>query len=214
MQEHITLIMELAGTVAFAVSGALVGIHQKMDLFGVIVLGVVTSVGGGVIRDLVLGEIPPSMFQNKIYALTAVITSIAVFLILYIHQTAFEGSIRRMGDRLMLAMDSIGLGIFTAVGVNAGFTHGFGDNTFLLVFVGTITGVGGGLLRDMMAGVPPYIFVRHIYACASIAGAFVCVWLYRPCGQVTAMMTACLTVTVIRGLAAHFRWDLPRVPIE
>ena len=69
------------------------------------------------------------------------------------------------------------------VGVNTGIRHGYMDNTFLLVFVGTITGVGGGLLRDMMAGVPPYIFVKHIYACASIVGAVVCVYMYRSSGR-------------------------------
>ena len=68
-------------------------------------------------------------------------------------------------------MDSVGLGIFTVVGVNTGIRQGYMDNVFLLVFLGTITGVGGGLLRDMMASVPPYIFVKHIYACASIIGA-------------------------------------------
>ena len=71
----------------------------------------------------------------------------------------------------MLVMDSIGLGIFTVVGVNTGINNGYMDHTFLLVFLGTITGVGGGLLRDMMAGVPPYIFVRHVYACARSHGS-------------------------------------------
>ncbi len=78
----------------------------------------------------------------------------------------------------MLVMDSIGLGIFTVVGVNTGISHGYMEYTFLLVFLGTVTGVGGGLLRDVMAGVPPYILVRHIYACASIVGAIVCVILF------------------------------------
>ena len=74
------------------------------------------------------------------------------------------------------------------VGVNTGIRQGFADNTFLLVFVGTITGVGGGLLRDMMAGVPPYIFVKHIYACASIVGAIVCVYTYRWFGVVFSLI--------------------------
>ena len=85
------------------------------------------------------------------------------------------------------------------------------DQTFLLVFLGTITGVGGGLLRDMMAGVPPYIFVRHIYACASIVGAVACVYIYRGFGAVAAMVGASAAVILIRYLAAHYHWNLPRL---
>ena len=108
-------------------------------------------------------------------------------------------------------MDSIGLGIFTVMGVNTGIRQGYGSNVFLLVFVGTITGVGGGLLRDMMAGVPPYIFVRHIYACASIVGAIVCVWMQQ-FGAVWAMVMGSCVVVLIRYLAAHYRWNLPKLP--
>ena len=82
---------------------------------------------------------------------------------------------------------------------------------FLLVFLGTITGVGGGLLRDIMAGVPPYILVKHIYACASIVGAIVCVVLYRNFGAVVSMIGASAVVILIRYLAAHYRWNLPKL---
>lgn len=108
-------------------------------------------------------------------------------------------------------MDSIGLGIFTVVGVNKGIQMGYMDSTFLLVFLGTITGVGGGLLRDMMAGVPPYIFVRHVYACASIVGAIVCVFIHRMFGAVEAMIVASASVVLLRYLAAHYHWNLPRM---
>ena len=111
----------------------------------------------------------------------------------------------------MLAMDSVGLGIFTVVGVNTGIHQGYMDNAFLLVFLGTITGVGGGLLRDMMASVPPYIFVKHIYACASIIGAIVCVYMNRFVGNVEAMIVSSIVVVLIRYLAAHYHWNLPRL---
>ena len=80
--------------------------------------------------------------------------------------------------------------------------------------LGTLTGVGGGLLRDMMAGQPPYIFVKHIYACASVVGAVSCVWIYRIFGQLPAMVISSLLVVVIRFLAAHYRWNLPRIRME
>ena len=208
-QETITFILEIIGTIAFAVSGALVGLEQKMDIFGVTVLGVITAVGGGMIRDVTLGIIPPGVFQKPFYAAVAVITSVLVFFLLYFKRELLRGNVTY--DRVMLAMDSVGLGIFTVVGVNTGIRQGFADNTFLLVFVGTITGVGGGLLRDMMAEVPPYIFVKHIYACASIAGAWICVIIYRSYGELPAMVVSSLIVMLIRFLAAHYRWNLPRI---
>lgn len=210
-QSIITFFMEMTGTVAFAASGAMVGVERNMDIFGVSVLGVVTAVGGGMIRDIVLGIIPPNVFTNPVYALVATITSCVVFLVFYWKRQLLEGHMRLTYDRVMLVMDSIGLGIFTVVGVNTGIRSGYMDNVFLLVFLGTITGVGGGLMRDMMAGVPPYIFVKHIYACASIVGAVVCVYMNRFVGNVEAMMVACFVIILIRYLAAHYRWNLPRL---
>ena len=154
IQETVTFIMEMIGTVAFAASGAMVGAGRGMDIFGVCVLGVVTSVGGGMIRDIVLGIIPPNMFQHPSYTIVATITSCLVFFVLSVKRRLLEGHFKENYDRIMLVMDSIGLGIFTVVGVNTGINNGYMDHTFLLVFLGTITGVGGGLLRDMMAGVP------------------------------------------------------------
>jgi len=213
-QGIITFIMEMIGTVAFAASGAMVGAKRKMDLFGICVLGVITAVGGGIIRDVILGLTPPGVFQNSIYALVATISSCVVFLVLYLKKELLQGTFRMAYDRVMLIMDSIGLAIFTVVGVNIGIRQGYIDNTFLLVFLGTITGVGGGLLRDMMAGVPPYIFVRHIYACASIIGAMVCVWMHRFFGAVEAMVVSSAVVLLIRYLAAHYRLDLPKLELE
>ena len=210
-QSIITFFMEMAGTVAFAASGAMVGVERNMDIFGVSVLGVVTAVGGGMIRDIVLGIIPPNVFTNPVYALVATITSCVVFLVFYWKRQLLEGHMRLTYDRVMLVMDSIGLGIFTVVGVNTGIRSGYMDNVFLLVFLGTITGVGGGLMRDMMAGVPPYIFVKHIYACASIVGAVVCVYMNRFVGNVEGMMVACFVIILIRYLTAHYRWNLPRL---
>ena len=213
-QQLITFIMEMIGTVAFAASGAMVAVDRAMDIFGVIVLGVTTSVGGGAIRDVILWIVPPAMFQHPVYTLVATITSCVVFLILYLKKELLQGHNRETYDKVMLIMDSVGLGIFTVVGVNTGIAHGYMDYMFLLVFLGTITGVGGGLLRDIMAGVPPYILVKHIYACASIVGAVVCVLLYRHYGAVISMVGASAVVCLIRYLAAHYRWNLPKLKRE
>lgn len=210
-QKWILLAMELIGTIAFAVSGAMLGAEKKMDIFGVCVLGVVTSVGGGVIRDLVLGVVPPNVFQKPIYALTATVTSCLVFFLLYLKKEWLEGHFRKIYEKLLLIMDCIGLGVFTVMGVYAGIQQGYIENMFLLVFLGTVTGIGGGIIRDMMAGVPPYVFVRHIYACASIAGAVICVLSYRVFGAVPSMMASFWVIVGIRYLAVKYQWNLPRL---
>ena len=111
----------------------------------------------------------------------------------------------------MLLCDTIGLGIFTVVGSYAAVAAGYQDNHFLVVFVGVITGVGGGVIRDMMAGTMPYIFVKHVYAVASIAGGIVFIVLYPYTGRIVGMMTGAGVVCSIRFLAAYYRWNLPRI---
>ena len=210
MSEQVIFFIEMIGTVAFAISGAMVGLKREMDIFGVTILGLVTSVGGGMIRDLVLGNTPPMMFRNPIYALAAVIVSMIVFL------PFVRGLFRRFQqvyDRLLLIMDSLGLGIFTVVGVRTAYDCGHGG-FFLLLFVGVITGVGGGLLRDIMAGQTPYIFVKHIYACASLMGAVTCILLWSILPELWAMVIGAFVVILLRLLAAHFRWNLPKSTLE
>ena len=213
IQTMIIFCMELAGTIAFAASGAMVGIHCRMDIFGVCVLGVMTAVGGGMTRDVILGNVPGALVK-PVYVLAAVITALFVFIVLYFRKNVLKGRFGIVYDRIMLVMDSLGLGIFTVMGVMTGMNEGYGENAFLLTVLGTLTGVGGGLLRDMMAGQPPYIFVKHIYACASVVGAVSCVWIYRIFGQLPAMVISSLLVVVIRFLAAHYRWNLPRIRME
>ena len=210
MTEQLLFIVEIIGTVAFAVSGAMVGLKKGMDVFGVSILGIVTAVGGGVIRDLILGNTPPMTFRNPVYALVAVAVSLIVFLPV----------IRRLFDRfqsfydhLLLGMDSVGLGIFTVMGVRTAYDAGH-DGIFLSLFVGVITGVGGGILRDVLAGQTPYIFVKHIYACASLAGALICVLFWNLTGGAWAMVLGFVSVVLLRTLAAHFRWNLPRAKGE
>ena len=203
--------MEMIGTVAFAASGAMVGIRKKMDIFGVCVLGFVTAVGGGMVRDVILGITPPNVFRNTDYALVAVLTSLIVFFAVYVKKDVLSGSFKIVYDKMMLIMDTIGLAIFTVVGVNIGIQQGYLEKIFLLTFVGTITGVGGGLMRDVMAGEKPYIFVKHIYASASVIGAIVCVYMYREFGAVASMVISSTVILVIRYLAAHFHWNLPHI---
>ena len=201
------LILELIGTVAFAISGAMTGLAKKMDIFGVVILGLTTAVGGGVIRDLVLGLTPPAMFTNPIYAAVAAIVSAIVFLPAVRRWITDSGHVREI---LMRVMDSLGLGVFTVVGIQRAYTATEHRGMFLLVFVGVVTGVGGGLLRDVMAGNTPYIFVKHVYASASIIGAILCAALWGVLGATAAMILGASVILTIRLLAAHYHWSLPR----
>mgnify|MGYP000003023178 FL=1 len=197
------LILELIGAAAFAVSGAMTGIRKNMDIFGACVLGLTVAVGGGITRDIILGAFPPAMFHDPIYAITAILTCFIVFIPRI--RTFLEGN-----SLLMLLADSIGLGIFTVSGAARAFAVTTEANVFLAVFVGVITGVGGGLLRDMMAGDPPYIFVKHIYATAAIAGALLFCFLRTIAPQHIAMLSGAILIVVIRLLASHYRWSLPK----
>ncbi len=209
--EHMLFVLDMIGTAAFALSGAMTAIKKKMDILGVMILGMVTAVGGGMMRDIILGKVPPQAFREPFYAVTALLTSMVIFAFIYFRVKGYQGiSGQRFGMVLMLA-DTLGLGVFTVVGVKAAFDSHMEMNYFLPVFLGTITGVGGGLLRDMMAGDRPYIFVKHVYACASILGAFVCVFLWKRAGEEAAMISGAVCVIIMRFLAIRFKWNLPRI---
>lgn len=211
MDEFI-FILELIGTVAFASSGAMIAIEKKMDIFGVNVLGATTAVGGGIMRDIILGLTPPGAFSHPVYVLVAALTSAILFVIAYAKPTAFESRVKTdYYDKLMFWCDTAGLGIFTVVGIQAAVRAVGGENVFFFVFIGTLTGVGGGVLRDIMAGETPYILVKHIYACAAIAGGIVCVVGRTAFGEAYGTILGLAATVLLRFLAAHFRWNLMRV---
>ena len=205
--ELLILVVELAGTMAFAASGAMTGMQKNMDIFGICILALTTAVGGGVTRDLILGNTPPATFRNPIYATVAIVTALVLFLPWVRH---FLMRDPLLYERSMLILDTFGLGIFTVMGMRIAYETTPSPTLFLLVFVGVVTGVGGGVIRDMMAGDTPYIFVRHIYACASLAGALVCAALWGRLGELPAMLIGMAVVIFIRLLSAHYHWNLPK----
>ena len=206
--ELFVTILELVGTVAFAASGALTAMKKQMDLLGIVVLGVVTAVGGGILRDIILGATPPYAFRDPLCACVAIATSLLLF-IPYLRRPLMKN--QKIFDFAMLLMDSVGLGVFTVMGIWIAKELSPDYRIFLLTFVGLITGVGGGVLRDIMAGQTPYIFVKHIYASASLAGALVCALLWKILPDYVSMLAGLLLVLTIRLLSAHFHWNLPRV---
>lgn len=204
-------ILEMIGTIAFASSGSMVAIRKNMDLFGVNVLGVTTAVGGGCIRDIILGITPPKMFQDYSYAGAAVVTSCLLFLLFYLNKELLSSKFVEIFEQVMNILDAIGLGIFTVMGMQTAIDVSFGNNSFLLLFVGMITGVGGGMLRDIMAGMTPFVFVKHVYACAALGGALLYLPLHHQLSEMPSIISSASVIVLIRLLAAHYRWNLPRI---
>ena len=205
MTDTVTLILEIIGTIAFAISGALVGIEKRMDILGVAILGATTAVGGGIMRDLLLGSTPPQALQHPLYLIIAVCSAIVIFF------SRIRSALRRnrvLFDAVLLVMDSIGLGVFTSVGIGA--AKQLGSGLVISAFVGVVTGVGGGVMRDIMSGDIPFVFRKYFYCSASIIGAVVTAALWDTIGAVPAMLLGAAVIVLLRFLAARFRWRLPR----
>lgn len=209
--ELVFTVFEIIGTVAFAMSGVFEAVKHRMDLFGVVILGIVTAVGGGVIRDIVIGTVPPVAFVKPIFSLLALLVSLLMFIIMY-----FLFSHRRTDSNkafekwLLFATDTIGLGAFTVSGIATALAKNM-NGFALLLFVGFITGTGGGILRDVFCGTIPSIFRKHIYALASIFGAILMIVLIRYIPIEIAMIIGFAGVVIVRILASILKWDLPIV---
>lgn len=212
MFDNITIffIIEIIGTIAFACSGAMVAIKKQLDLLGIIVLGVTTAVGGGMLRDIIIGVHPPALFVNPVYVLMAFLSVMVLFLIVRFRRMSMSVLESVTYERVMNLLDAIGLGAFTVVGIDTAIEQGFVDYHFLMIFLGVITGVGGGILRDIMAGQTPAVLKKHIYACASIAGAVCYVMLLKVMSADAAIVISAVLVVVIRVLARHYKWNLPK----
>ena len=212
--DKIIFLIEIIGTIAFASAGALVAIRKEMDIFGVNILAVTTACGGGLIRDLIIGRKPPVMFREPVYTMIAIGTATLLFLLIYRREHVLNSRLMAAYERLMVTCDAVGLGVFTVVGANAAFEV-MGDRfAFLQIFVGVLTGVGGGIIRDLLAGQMPFILKKEIYACASLAGAAAFTYVHRAVPAVYAMFTGGMLTIVLRLLAAHYQWYLPRMRME
>ena len=211
LHETVFFPIEIIGTIAFASSGAMVAVRKKLDLFGIIVLGVITAVGGGMIRDLLIGSIPPTMFYHPVYVLTAFLTVLIMFLLFRFRPILLESRYMDTYEKVMNILDAVGLGAFTVIGVDTGVNAGYGAYHFLIIFLGVITGIGGGILRDIMAGETPFVLKKHIYACASISGACLYVVLLQFTHADYAMMFGAFLVIAVRMLDSNYRWILPSI---
>lgn len=204
------LVCEWLGTAAFAVSGAMVAIDKGMDLFGVIFLAMVTALGGGTLRDVLIGHFPPRMFTNYQFLLLAVACAVAVFLLADVFKERYVKSEHGI-ERVNNVFDAIGLGVFAVSGARIGMEAGFMDNAFLVTFLGMTTAVGGGMIRDVLLKEIPFVLNKRVYAVAAIAGALT-YWVIEVVflNPVLAYALGWLVVVTLRMLATIYKWNLPK----
>jgi uncharacterized membrane protein YeiH len=196
-------VFEIIGTIAFAISGATTAIKKELDLLGVIVLGMVTAVGGGVLRD-VIGNVEPAIFSNTGIVWLAFFTAFLTFVIAYISLDIME---KKYFFWLFTISDAIGLAVFTIFGCQKMLVE---YDAGTAVFFGVLTGVGGGLIRDILAGQTPYVLSKHFYASSCIVGALIYI-LIRPYRGSLAVFLGVVSVFISRMLAVRFRWNLPKI---
>jgi uncharacterized membrane protein YeiH len=194
-------ILDLFGTMAFAVTGAFKAIEHKSDIVGIIILSTITGVAGGVIRDIIFGKFPPTVVINPLYLVVTVVTGIVIFILypsIKIHWNLF------------LKFDAVGLGVFTIIGASIAYNI-FGLNFLTMAFAGILTAVGGGILRDVFVNEVPLVFVKELYASTSFIGVIILfVMLVMGINLYSATIPSILAVTSIRLLAMKYNWNLPR----
>jgi uncharacterized membrane protein YeiH len=205
---HAELIVEVlnyVGIVAFAVSGALKAGEKDMDLLGFVVLGFSTALAGGIIRDVLLGRVPPTNITYLPYPLTAILASLATFFL--------YPQFRRYRDAVLYP-DAVGLGAFSAIGADITATYcsaQVGDSCWLtVVMLSALTAAGGGIVRDVLAAEIPTVLRREVYATAAAAGGLVYL-AALPLGRDVAMVATILVVTTVRLLSLWRGWELPRI---
>lgn len=192
-------IFDYIGTVAFAISGALTGIKKQLDLFGIIFLSITTAVGGGIFRDLIIGNTPPVAFTKPIYCILSIASALLTCF--------FAKKIIKMHN-IILIFDAIGLGVFTAIGSNTAISHNL-TQPFIVISMGLITGIGGGILRDVFVKNIPLVFVKEIYAAASILGAS-CLYYSIKFTSIDTSLYICFFVTfILRILSIRHKLNLP-----
>lgn len=201
--------LEIIGAAAFAVSGAMAALEHDADIFGVIFLAVVTALGGGVIRDLLLGVTPPKMFVSYVYLAVAALAALVVFADAYIRREKYRKHRDKL-DSINNMFDAVGLAVFTVSGMNTAMQQS--DNVLLILVLGMSTGVGGGMLRDMMINKMPKVLRKRVYAVASLLGGGVYYGLFAlGMHETIAAVSGMAVIIALRVLATVYKWNLPAI---
>lgn len=198
------LAIAVLGTIAFSVSGVLAAAEADMDWLGAIVLGIVVAVGGGTIRDVLLGTLPVNWMVDEWPVIVSIATSLVCLAVLRVRPAL---DVTRRTSYLMI--DAVGLAAFVVLG--ASIAEEQGSSAFVVVLMGVVTGVGGGVVRDVLTGRRPIVFVGEIYAVAGTVGAllFVALEALEAPSNVTVWLST-VTVVVVRAIAVRFDLHLPK----
>ncbi|NVK65047.1 MAG: trimeric intracellular cation channel family protein [Flavobacteriales bacterium] len=194
--------IDISGTFVFAVSGVMVGIKKQFDFFGVIILAFVTAIGGGTLRDILIGSTPVSWMKNEIYGLV-ILSAVPVCYF-------FSAQLRKV-RRTFFLFDTVGIGLFTVLGVEKSLD--FGLHPLIAVMMGVVSAVFGGILRDVLSNDVPLVFRKEVYAFACLAGALAYLGLsYLPISTVLNEIIAISVVISIRLLSLWYKWSIPFNP--
>ena len=195
-------LLDLFGTMAFAVTGAFKAIEHKADIVGVIILATITGVAGGTIRDVIFSDSLPNSILDPAYVGITVASAIVVFLLF---------SRLKKHWNLFLKFDAIGLGVFTIIGATFAYSV-FGLNFLAIISAGILTAVGGGILRDVFVNQVPIVFVKELYASASFIGVIAFYLILVADGDLyIATIAGIIITTGLRMVAMKYNWNLPRV---
>ena len=199
--EFFIYVLDLFGTVAFAITGAFKAIEKKFDIIGILVLATITGVAGGTIRDVILGRIPNSIVDPT-YVIVTIASGLAIF---------FLYSRLKKHWNLFLKFDAIGLGVFTIIGATFAYNI-FGLNFLAILLAGVLTAAGGGILRDIFVNQIPIVFVKEFYLSASFIGIVIfSITLYFTNELSYATIIGIVLTASLRLIAMKYNWNLPRV---
>ncbi len=193
-------ILNIIGIIAFAISGAMKGIKYSFDLLGIIVLGMITAIGGGIIRDVLLNQIPLILKNEKDLIFAIIASIIPYFFVKKIEKISF----------LIQLFDALGLAVFTVIGAAKGMEANIG--IFGVIIMGSLTGVAGGMLRDILVGETPFVLKEDVYASFAIAGSFLYYILvkFTFLNKMIIIYGVIILIFIGRLFAIKFKWNLPK----
>ena len=209
MIEKLGFVLELIGVASSAVSGTMVAIEKKCDAFGVVFLAIITALGGGVLRDTMIGHLPPRMFTSYAYISTATVFSLAVFLTALRHHERYHANKEKL-DHINNWFDAVGLAAFTVAGVDLTIAAVGMSAPLTPILLGLVTGIGGGVLRDVLTGTMPRLLYKRVYALASLGGSILYYLLLR-LGLPSALgAVICMALIIsLRFFATRYHWNMP-----
>ena len=194
-------LIDIAGMAVFSISGVFAAMEKKLDVFGIIIIAFITSLGGGTLRDMLIGNVPVSWMYNLNYGFIVLISSIAAM---------FFANVIKNYRKILLVFDSLGLGFFTVLGIQIGINIDL--HPAICITLGTITACFGGVIRDISLNNIPLIFQKEIYATACILGGIVYFILMKAGVSEIPLEAICIsTIVLTRLIAVRFNWQLPHI---